>query len=504
MKLSIVLSRGSVGIISPPVIVEVHLSRGIPGINIVGLPEAAVKESKDRVRSAIINSGFDFPRNKITINLAPADLPKDGCRYDLPIALGILAASNQIDDLLLEEYEFAAELALSGELRSIYGVLPLALGVRKDKRKLIVAIENSEEAALPGDNLVYAATNLFQVCEHLNNRKLLERVKVDPNSIFYANNSDYNLDLSDVLGQQQAKRALEIAAAGGHSMLMWGPPGAGKTMLAMRLPTILSDLAIDEALEISAIYSLNKNISLADKWGKIPFRAPHHTASAVAMVGGGSNPKPGEISLAHNGVLFLDELPEFDRKVLEVLREPLESGTITISRASRQVEFPAGFQLIAAMNPCPCGYLGSEQKICNCTAQQIQKYRTKISGPLMDRIDLHIEVATINRKYFNINTPKETSNVVKVRVNTAVAQQKTRAGKKNAKLSSSEIAKHCTLNTDCKDLMTKAMDKMQLSARSYNRIVKVARTIADLAGAEHIELDHIHESLSYRRTESTA
>ena len=392
MSLAIVYSRAQCGMDAPPVTVEVHLSNGLPRLSIVGLPETAVKESKDRVRGAILNSRFEFPTRRITINLAPADLPKDGGRFDLPIALGILAASRQIPGLHLSDYEFAGELALSGELRGVHGILPMTVKTHGAKRITVVPVENAGEATLVSNATVLAGRHLLDVTGHLTGSQQLAPVTAD----YAASITASYPDLADVRGQMHARRALEIAAAGGHSLLMIGPPGTGKSLLASRLPGILPELGETEALEVAAIRSVCGSPIDPARWRQRPFRAPHHTASGVALVGGGSNPRPGEISLAHHGVLFLDELPEFDRKVLEVLREPLENGRIVISRAARQAEYPARFQLVAAMNPCPCGYLGDTSGRCRCTADQVERYRQKISGPLLDRIDMHIEVPRLS------------------------------------------------------------------------------------------------------------
>jgi magnesium chelatase family protein len=497
MSLATVYSRAEAGVDAPLVTVEVLLSNGLPGLSIVGLPEAAVKESKDRVRGAIINSQFEFPLRRITVNLAPADLPKEGGRFDLPIAIGILAASGQLPKDCLKDYEFAAELALSGEMRGMKGTLPVALQSRNAQRALVVAHQNADEAALVRDIDVYPAKHLLDVCAHLCGRETLPRHKL--NGAFGAR--PVTNDLADVRGQHHARRALEVAAAGGHSLLMIGPPGTGKTMLASRLPGILPGMSENEALEAAAVASISDQGFRFEHWKQRSFRAPHHTASGVALVGGGSHPRPGEISLAHHGVLFLDELPEFDRRVLEVLREPLESGQITISRAARQAEFPARFQLVAAMNPCPCGYLGHPSGRCHCTFEQVQRYRNKISGPLLDRIDIHIEVPSVPREVLNNSQqpPSEHSDTVRQRVEASRKRQLARNNKSNAMLTNKEIEQVCQLSTSDSALLEQAIDKFGLSARAYHRILKVARTIADLAQAERIATSHLTEALGYRK-----
>lgn len=492
MSLAIIYSRAKLGINAPLVTVEVHLSNGLPGLSIVGLPETAVKESKDRVRSAILNSHLEFPARRITVNLAPADLPKEGGRFDLPIALGILAASGQIPQQGLNQYEFLGELALSGELRAIGAALPAALASGDAGRALIISEDNAREAALSSITKVFGSRSLLQVCAHLHEREALFQAQAEIPDATAA-----LLDLRDVKGQLHAKRALEIAASGGHNLLFYGPPGTGKTMLASRLPGILPALEEREMLDVAAVYSVASQTH--DRpWRQRPFRAPHHTASAIALVGGGSNPKPGEISLAHAGVLFLDELPEFSRHVLEVLREPLESGEVRISRARAQTSYPARFQLVAAMNPCPCGYHGSGDDRCRCTSDQIRRYRDRISGPLLDRIDLHVAVPLLRRGELQGEREGDSSADISARVSLTRARQLARQGKCNQQLQAADMEKVCALQERDKALLEHAIEKLGLSTRAYHRVLKVARTLADMEGQEHLQTAHITEALGYR------
>lgn len=493
MSFAKIYTRGVLGLNAPLIEVEVHLSQGLPSLTIVGLPEAAVRESKDRVRSAIMNSGFQFPTKRLTINLAPADLPKDGSRLDLPIALGILIASKQIQAQHLDQIECVGELALDGSIRPVKSLLAISLACQNAKHALILPKQNLEETQYL-DLPMYGATSLKEVCTHLNGTQPLA-----PTPCKTIHSSPQNLhDLADIKGQFQAKRALEIAAAGGHSLLFKGPPGTGKTLLASRLPSILPPLHQKDALEVAQIYSVANQPYC---FGERPFRAPHHTASGVALVGGGSNPKPGEITLAHLGVLFLDELPEFDRKVLEVLRQPLESQSVVISRAARQITFPACFQLIAAMNPCPCGYAFNQDARCKCSQDTILRYQNRISGPLLDRIDLHISVPPLPYNDLQSQQPSENSVTVRQRVTTAYQHQLERQGIQNYALTPSQLEKYATLNDQAQNMMAIAQTRLQLSVRAYHRILRVARTIADLEHAPDIQVQHLSEALSYRTPE---
>ena len=497
MSLAVVQTRAKQGVHAPLVSVEVHLSNGLPAFHMVGLPETAVKESKDRVRSAIINSHFEFPARRITVNLAPAELPKEGSRFDLAIAIGILAASGQIPMDRLSAYEFIGELALSGELRPVEAVLPSALGCATAGKQLIIGQSNAAEAALVEPLTILPVNHLLEVSAHLHQLTLLEPWQKLP-----PQNRPTCDQLNEVIGQQHAKRALELAASGGHHLLFYGPPGTGKTMLATRLLGILPPLTNTEALEVAAIHSVAGK-GLRDNIYNRPFQSPHHTASAAALVGGGSTPRPGEISLAHCGVLFLDELPEFSRSVLEVLREPLESGQIMISRVAAQTLYPANFQLIAAMNPCPCGYLGTRR--CLCTPVQIGRYRNKISGPLMDRIDLQVQVNSIEthqllNQQISEQQTGDSSQQIQQRVCTARKRQLDRQGKINAQLNSTELREVCPLNQEQRGLMNQAIDRFALSTRGFYRVLRVARSIADLAGLDTPQMPHYQEALSYRPT----